>query len=73
MIRIDIIFKCNNEKQKYLAPYFIEEDIDYLLKYINSSSIFALKKEQILIGTRGQYTPAIGAALFYVDRFIQHV
>ena len=57
----------------YLAPYFIEEDIDYLLKYINSSSIFALKKEQILIGTRGQYTPAIGAALFYVDRFIQHV
>lgn len=57
----------------YLAPYFMEEDINYLLQNINYSSIFALSKEQILIGTHGQYTPAIGAALYYIDKFIQQV
>ena len=57
----------------YLAPYFIEEDIDYLLERINSSSPFVLTKEQILVGTHGQYTPAIGAALHYVNRFIKSV
>jgi N-acetylglucosamine repressor len=34
---------------------------------------FELKEEQILVGTHGQYTPAIGAALFYVKEFIQSV
>lgn len=57
----------------YLAPYFTEEDIDYLLKRINSSSPFALKKKHILVGIHGQYTPAIGAALFYVKQFLQSV
>lgn len=57
----------------YLAPYFIEEDIDYLLKRINSSSPFALKKDHIFVGIHGQYTPAIGAALFYIEQFIQAV
>lgn len=57
----------------YLAPYFTEEDINYLLKNINFSSIFNLRKEQILIGTHGQYTPAIGAALYYIDVFIRQV
>lgn len=57
----------------YLAPYFTEEDIAYLLERINSSFPFALDKEQILVGTHGQYTPAIGAALYYVDQFIKSV
>lgn len=47
----------------YLAPYFTEEDTDYLLRQINSMTPFELKEEQILVGTHGQYTPAIGAAL----------
>ena len=50
----------------YLAPYFLEDDIAYLTKHINVSSPFALNKEHIFVGTNGQYTPAIGAALFYV-------
>lgn len=57
----------------YLAPYFVEEDIEYLLEHINSSSPFALDKSQFLVGTHGQYTPAIGAALFYVEQFIRNV
>ena len=57
----------------YLAPYFTEEDTDYLLRQINSMTPFELEEEQLLVGTHGQYTPAIGAALFYVEKFIQSV
>ena len=57
----------------YLAPYFTEEDINQLLEHINSSSPFPIGRSQILVGTHGQYTPAIGAALFYVDQFIRSV
>ena len=57
----------------YLAPYFTEDDTDYLLRQINSMTPFELREEQILVGTHGQYTPAIGAALFYVKEFIQSV
>lgn len=57
----------------YLAPYFTEEDITYLAEHINVSAPFALHKEQIFVGTNGQYTPAIGAALFYVDQFIHTI
>ena len=56
-----------------LAPYFTEEDTDYLLEQINSMTPFELEKEQLLVGTHGQYTPAIGAALFYVKEFIHSV
>ena len=57
----------------YLAPNFLEDDIAYLTKHINVSSPFALNKEQIFVGTNGQYTPAIGAALFYVNQFIHAI
>lgn len=57
----------------YLAPYFTEEDTDYLLRQINSMTPFELEEEQLLVGTHGQYTPAIGAALFYVEEFIHSV
>ena len=57
----------------YLAPYFIPEDIDSLLNRINATAPFPLSKDQILVGTHGQYTPAIGAALFYVEQFIRSV
>ena len=52
----------------YLAPYFTEEDITYLLEHINTGAPFTLDKDQILVGTHGQYTPAIGAALYYVEK-----
>ena len=59
--------------RSYLAPYFIPEDIDSLLNRINATAPFPLSKDQILVGTHGQYTPAIGAALFYVEQFIRSV
>lgn len=57
----------------YLAPYFTETDIECLSKHINAATPFTFDKSHILVGTNGQYTPAIGAALFYVDQFIQNV
>ena len=57
----------------YLAPYFTEEDIEHLTEHINAATPFPLKKTHIFVGTNGQYTPAIGAALFYVNQFIHTV
>ena len=57
----------------YLAPYFTDEDLSYLTEHINLVAPFKLDKGQILVGTNGQYTPAIGAALYYVDQFIHTV
>lgn len=57
----------------YLAPYFTEEDLEYLSNRINADSPFALDKGQILLGIHGQYTPAIGAALYYVKQFIRSI
>lgn len=57
----------------YLAPYFTEDDILYLLDHINPTIPFQLTEDQIIVGLHGHYTPAIGAALYYVDEFIQSV
>ena len=57
----------------YLAPYFMENDLNYLLKQINLSLPFEFPKENLIVGTNGQYTPAIGAALFYVKKFIDGI
>lgn len=57
----------------YLAPYFTNEDLSYLTEHINLAAPFKLDEGQILVGTNGQYTPAIGAALHFVDQFIHTV
>ena len=57
----------------YLAPYFTVEDIAKLADRIISSTPFTVDPTQILVGTHGQYTPAIGAALYYIEQFIQSV
>lgn len=54
----------------YLAPYITAEDLEYLAQRISASSPFEFQKENLLIGIHGQYTPAIGAALFYIQEFI---
>lgn len=54
----------------YLAPYFINEDIDFMCENINAATPFPMSKENIIVGMHGQFTPAIGAALYYVNRFI---
>lgn len=57
----------------YLASYIQEEDIDYLSEYVNLKSPFSLDKKEILVGIHGQYTPAIGAALFYAEQFLNGI
>lgn len=57
----------------YLAPYFTDEDLSYLTEHINLTAPFKLDEGQILVGTNGQYTPAIGATLHFVDQFIHTV
>ena len=52
---------------------FTEEDIEYLAEHLHTAAPFILDKTQILVGTNGQYTPAIGAALHYVEKFIQSI
>lgn len=56
----------------YLAPFFIEDDISYLVSAANSSP-FQIARSQILLGDCGQYTPAAGAALYYIDQFLKSV
>lgn len=55
----------------YLAPYFVPEDLAYILDRINQSTPFPLSPDKLIIGLHGQYSPAVGAALFYVDHFLQ--
>jgi len=57
----------------YLAPYFKEQDIDYLLGEINRLTPFPITRDEILVGTHGQYTPAIGAALLWIEQFLKAV
>lgn len=54
----------------YLAPYLEEDDMQYLLDQINRSCLFQMTREQLLVGTHGQYTPAVGAALYYIKQFL---
>ena len=54
----------------YLAPYLRDEDMGKLLEILNGTMPFAWSREQLLVGSQGAYSPAIGAALFYVENFI---
>ena len=57
----------------YLAPYFTEEDLTYLAEYLHTAAPSIPDNTQILVGTHGQYTPAIGAAPHYVEKFVQSI
>ena len=48
----------------YLAPYFTEEDTDYLLEQINSMTPLNWEEEQLLVWEHMGSMVAIGAALF---------
>lgn len=54
----------------YLAPYFQKTDMRYLLNKVNEGSLFQMTEDQLLVGNHGQYTPAIGAALYYIKKFL---
>lgn len=57
----------------YLAPYFIEEDIVFLLEQINYYATFPLEKNDIILGSAGELTQAAGASLSYIKEFPKKV
>ena len=67
---LNLLIDCPVILSGYLAPYFLPEDLGRLLTLINENTPFPLEKDSLLTGTHGQYTPAIGAALFYVKNFL---
>lgn len=52
----------------FLAPYFTSNVLDYLLSKINAVSPFPMERKNLMTGVHGAFTPAIGAALFYVSQ-----
>ena len=57
----------------HLAPYFIEEDIVFILQKIQQNAPFTITRDQIILGIEGQYTPAIGAALYYISDYLETI
>lgn len=68
---LNLVIDCPVIISGYLAPYFQKEDMKYLIDQINEHSPFQMEEDQILVGTHGQYTPAIGAALYYVEQSLE--
>ncbi len=54
----------------YLAWYFKDSDIKYILDQVNESATFKLKESDIILSSQGSYTQAIGTALFYTKQFL---
>lgn len=57
----------------YLAPYFTESDLDDLSARMNSFPPFSWDRKNLLVGIHGQYTPAIGAGLYYIEEFLRSI
>ncbi len=57
----------------YLAPYLIPEDISTLLEMANDMTPFPLTADQLILGECGEYTPAVGGALYYIQEFLESV
>lgn len=54
-----------------LSSYLIEEDIEQLKSLINEKSPFHFDK--IILSDSGEYTQAIGAAIYFIDSFIKSI
>ncbi len=54
----------------HIAPYFKSSDIQMLLDKINTYSLFPVNRDRIVVGESGEYTQALGAALYYTNEFL---
>ncbi len=57
----------------YIAPYFKEKDIHYLLEKVNSFTAFPISREDILLGSSGDFSQAVGAGLYYISNFLNRI
>lgn len=55
-----------------LAPYLTSEDMDVIIANINEHRLFPLSKDRFILGESGRYTQALGAALYYVNDFLDN-
>ncbi len=53
-----------------LAPYFRPEDLAVLRHKINETVTFPLAPEDLMLGSGGQFTQAMGASLYYIGQFL---
>lgn len=56
----------------HLAPYFKMKDIQLLLDKVNTYSFFPVESDRIVVGESGEYTQALGAALYYTNEFLNN-
>lgn len=54
----------------FLAPYFLLDDITFLLEEINKQAPFPLNKDDIILSTSTEYPQALGASLSYIKSFL---
>lgn len=54
----------------YLSSYFTPNVQSYLLSKINASTPFPLDKKELQVSRLGEYTAAAGAALYFINDFI---
>lgn len=66
-----VVLDCRIVLTGYLAPYFTKEDIALLFHLVKERSFLSLEDNYISIGRYGEYSTAIGAALYYIHDFIQ--
>ncbi|MFI3226576.1 MAG: ROK family protein [Clostridia bacterium] len=57
----------------YLAPYFKEADIKYLVNRINSYATFPIDEKSIILGSSGEFSQAVGASLYYIEEFLKQI
>ena len=57
----------------YLAPYLQQSDIDYLYKEIASKTPFTEAHDFLQISRMPKHNIAIGAALPYIQKFLEKI
>lgn len=57
----------------YIAPFFREQDIDYLLENVNSFTAFPIERDDIILGSSGEFSQAVGAGLYYISKFLRNI
>ncbi|MFI3115657.1 MAG: ROK family transcriptional regulator [Clostridia bacterium] len=57
----------------YIAPYFKENDIEYLLDEVNSFTAFPINRDDIILGSSGDFSQAVGAGLYYISNLLNRI
>lgn len=70
---INMVIDCNIVISGFLAPYMTKDDIDILYNMVKKQSPFIIDKNLIRINKYSDFTTAAGAALYYIDAFLQRI